>query len=63
MKAYFLLAPDGSQSEISVCGACGSAARGATNFDISEKCCTCYKCGVAFTESERKVKLRGWVFR
>jgi hypothetical protein len=45
MNAYFLHKPDGTKTDLSACGVCGKLARGVTNFDISEKCCTCYDCG------------------
>lgn len=45
MNAYFLHKPDGTPTEYSVCGECGKLARGLTNVDISQRCCTCYSCG------------------
>jgi hypothetical protein len=45
MNAYFLYKQDGTKTDLSCCGVCGQLARGETNFDISEKCCTCYDCG------------------
>jgi hypothetical protein len=45
MNAYYLHKPDGTQTDYSVCGVCGQLARGVSNFDISQKCCTCYECG------------------
>lgn len=46
MNAYFLHKPDGEKTEYSVCAVCGQLARGETNFDISERCCTCLECGL-----------------
>lgn len=54
MNAVFLSMPDGSETDISICTSCGAAARGRTNFDISEKCCTCWECGGPLTAEEKK---------
>lgn len=51
MNAYYLHKPDGTQTQISACGVCGTV--GAV-FAEQEKCCTCRICGVPFTEEERK---------
>jgi ribosomal protein L40E len=45
MNAVSLLKPDGTETDISICGKCGAPARGRTNFDVSERCCTCWECG------------------
>ena len=45
MNAVFLNKPDGTPTDISICGKCGAPARRKANFDISEKCCTCWECG------------------
>lgn len=44
MNAYYLHKPDGTQLGASACGKCGRIACSG-NFDISERCCTCYECG------------------
>ena len=44
MNAYYLHKPDGTPTEVSVCGVCGKLA-GHGKFDISEKCCSCWECG------------------
>lgn len=54
MNAYYLHKPDGTQTDFSACGVCGKLARGVTNFDISERCCTCYDCGLPLNEHERQ---------
>lgn len=54
MNAYYLHKPDGTPTDLSTCGVCGKLARGATNFDISERCCTCYDCGLPLSGDERR---------
>lgn len=54
MNAYYMHKPDGTRTDISSCGVCGKMARGETNFDISEKCCTCYDCGLPLGEDDRQ---------
>lgn len=54
MNAYYLHKPDGTKTDLSACGVCGKLARGVTNFDLSERCCTCYGCGLPLDEHERK---------
>lgn len=54
MNAVFLKRPDGVETDISICGECGSPARGRTNFDLSQKCCTCWECGGALTAEGKK---------
>lgn len=53
MNAYYLHRPDGTKTETSACGNCGQIA-GKGNFDISQKCCTCYECGAPLTADEKK---------
>lgn len=55
MNAYFLYKADGSKSGYSACGECGQLALDA-NFDVSEKCCTCYECGLPIPKSERNAR-------
>ena len=52
MNAIYLHKPDGTQTKWSQCGNCGSIASPG-NFDISEKCCTCYDCGLPLGKDER----------
>lgn len=54
MNAVFLRLPSGSETDISICTSCGAPARGRTNLDISEKCCTCWGCGGPLTAEEKK---------
>lgn len=54
MEAIFLKRPDGTETDISICGKCGSPARGRTNFDVSERCCTCWECSGELTTEERQ---------
>lgn len=54
MNAFYLHKPDGTKTDISACGTCGSVARGESNFDISERCCTCYDCGLPLSKEERR---------
>ncbi len=51
MKAFYLHKPDGTPTQISACGVCGTV--GAV-FAEQEKCCACRICGQPFTEEERK---------
>lgn len=53
MNACYLHKPDGTATDISQCGSCGKLA-GRGNFDISEKCCTCYDCGLPLAEEDKK---------
>lgn len=52
MNAIHLHKPDGSETGWSQCGECGSVACPG-NFDISEKCCTCYDCGLPLGKDEK----------
>lgn len=54
MNAVFLRLPNGSETDISICTSCGAPARGRTNMDISQRCCTCWECGGPLTAEERK---------
>lgn len=52
MNAFFLHLPDGTPTKWSMCSECrGVAAPG--NFDVSQKCCTCYDCGGILAKDER----------
>ncbi len=52
MNAVYLHKPDGTATKWSQCGKCGSVACPG-NFDISEKCCTCYDCGLPLGREEQ----------
>lgn len=52
MNAVFLKTPAGTDTDVSICGKCGTPARGKTNFDISERCCTCWECGKELEKGE-----------
>lgn len=52
MNAVYLHRPDGSETDISICGKCGAPARGKSNFDISERCCVCWICGSPLADGE-----------
>ena len=54
MNAYYLLKPDGTESDASQCSVCHSIANGRGNFDIMQKCCTCYTCGLPLSPEEKK---------
>ena len=56
MNAYFLLKPDGTESDVSQCGKCLTVANGRNNFDISKKCCSCYICGLPLLPDELKAR-------
>lgn len=58
MNAYYLHKPDGTQTNVSICGECGKLARGKSNFYISVKCCTCFDCGHPLGEDERRFENR-----
>jgi hypothetical protein len=52
MNAIFLHRPDGTATKWSMCSECGRVdAPG--NFDLSQKCCTCYDCGQPLPKDER----------
>lgn len=55
MNAYYLHKPDGTKTEVSACGICGQIA-GKGNFDISQKCCTCYECGAILGPEEKSTR-------
>jgi hypothetical protein len=52
VNAIFLHLPDGTATKWSMCGNCGMVASPG-NLDISEKCCTCYDCGLPLAKDER----------
>lgn len=52
MNAIYLHLPDGTPTKWSMCTECNTVARPG-NFDISEKCCTCYDCGLPLPKDER----------
>lgn len=52
MNAIFLHKPDGTPTKWSMCSECGTVASPG-NFDISQKCCTCYDCGEPLPKDER----------
>lgn len=52
MNAIYLHKPDGTATKWSQCGNCGSVVCPG-NFDISERCCTCYDCGLPLGKDER----------
>src|SRR6185437_4591076 len=52
MNAVFLHLPDGTPTKWSMCSECGTVASPG-NFDLSEKCCTCYDCGKPLPKDER----------
>ena len=52
MNAHYLHLPDGTPTEWSQCGVCHSVAAPG-NFDLSEKCCTCYDCGKPLAKDEK----------
>lgn len=54
MNAYYLNKPDGTQTQVSVCGVCGLTAAGFGNYGVSQRCCTCLHCGEALSEDERR---------
>lgn len=52
MNAIYLHKPDGTATKWSMCSECGQVACPG-NFDISERCCTCYDCGKPLPKDER----------
>jgi hypothetical protein len=52
MNAHYLHLPDGTPTKWSQCGVCHSLGCPG-NFDLSEKCCTCYDCGLPLPKDER----------
>lgn len=52
MNAVYLHLPNGKQTGWSMCTECGTVACPG-NFYISEKCCTCYDCGLPLDKDER----------
>ena len=52
MNAYKLLSPSGMEIG-SACGVCHQIAAPG-NYDISEKCCTCYECGKPLSDKDRR---------
>lgn len=52
MKAFILYTPNGIATGWSMCGECGTVASPG-NYDLSEKCCTCYDCGEPLPPNER----------
>lgn len=52
MNAVYLHLPDGTATKWSMCSECHTVdAPG--NYDLSEKCCTCYDCGKPLPKDER----------
>lgn len=56
MNATYLNLPDGTNSRCSMCTECGRIAPKG-NFDLSEKCCTCYLCGQPLPKELRGSRL------
>jgi len=52
MNAIFLHLPDGTPTQWSMCSECYTVAAPG-NYDLSEKCCTCYECGLPLAKDER----------
>lgn len=52
MNAIYLHLPDGTPTKWSQCTECQSVAAPG-NYDLSEKCCTCYECGLPLGKDER----------
>jgi hypothetical protein len=52
MNAIFLHLPDGTPTKWSMCSECHTVAAPG-NFDLSEKCCTCYHCGNPLSKDEK----------
>lgn len=55
MNAIYLHLPDGTPTEWSMCSECHAVAAPG-NFDVSEKCCTCYDCGKPLSKDDRKCR-------
>lgn len=58
MNAIYLHKPDGTPTKWSMCTECGTVASPG-NFDISQKCCTCYDCGLPLPKDERVPYVEG----
>ena len=52
MNAIYLHLPDGTATKWSMCTECGQVAAPG-NYDLSQKCCTCYDCGEPLPKDER----------
>jgi hypothetical protein len=52
MNAIYLHLPDGTPTKWSMCSECNTVAAPG-NFDLSQKCCTCYDCGEPLPKDER----------
>ena len=52
MNAIYLHLPDGSPTKWSMCTECRIVAAPG-NFDLSQKCCTCYDCGEPLPKDQR----------
>ena len=52
MNAIYLHLPDGTATKWSMCSECHTVASPG-NFDLSQKCCTCYDCGEPLPKDER----------
>ena len=52
MNAIYLHLPDGTPTKWSMCSECHMVAAPG-NFDLSEKCCSCYDCGLPLPKDER----------
>jgi hypothetical protein len=52
MNAIYLHRPDGTPTKWSMCQECKTVAAPG-NYDLSEKCCTCYDCGLPLPKDER----------
>lgn len=52
MNAIYMHLPDGTATKWSMCRECLSVAAPG-NYDLSEKCCTCYECGLPLPNDER----------
>jgi hypothetical protein len=52
MNAIYLYLPDGTPTKWSMCSECQTVAAPG-NFDLSQKCCTCYDCGEPLPKDER----------
>lgn len=58
MNAIYLHLPDGTPTKWSMCSECKTVAAPG-NFDLSQKCCTCYDCGKPLPPDERTPYAKG----
>ena len=55
MNAIYLHLPDGTPTKWSMCSECKTVVAPG-NFDVSQKCCACYDCGLPLLPEERKCR-------